>query len=47
MSNRKQYILRRLMELADIAENRPLEDIEKREEKRLEAELATLSENNN
>ena len=39
MSNRKQYIHRRLMELACIAETRPLDDLEKAEEKRLMEEL--------
>ena len=39
MSNRKQYIHRRLMELACIAETRPLDDLEKAEEKRLMKEL--------
>ena len=39
MSNRKQYIHRRLMELACIAETRPLDDLEKDEEKRLTKEL--------
>ena len=39
MSNREQYIRRRLMELAVIAEVRPLEDLEKAEEKRLMQEL--------
>jgi len=39
MSNRKQYIHRRLMELACIAETRPLDEVEKREEERLEKEL--------
>lgn len=39
MSNRKQYVHRRLMELACIAETRPLDDVEKAEEKRLMEEL--------
>jgi hypothetical protein len=39
MSNREQYIRRRLMELAYIAETRPLDDVEKDEEKRLTKEL--------
>ena len=39
MSNRKQYIQRRLMELACIAEVRELEPVEKAEEKRLLQEL--------
>ena len=39
MSNRKQYVHRRLMELACIAETRPLDDLEKAEEKRLMEEL--------
>lgn len=39
MSNRKQYIRRRLMELACIAETRPLDEVEKEEEKRLTKEL--------
>ena len=39
MSNRKQYIHRRLMELACIAETRGLDDLEKAEEKRLMEEL--------
>ena len=39
MSNRKQYIHRRLMELACIAETRSLDDLEKAEEKRLMEEL--------
>ena len=39
MSNRKQYIHRRLMELACIAETRPLDEVEKAEEKRLMKEL--------
>jgi len=39
MSNRKQYVHRRLMELACIAETRLLDDLEKAEEKRLMEEL--------
>ena len=39
MSNRQQYVHRRLMELACIAETRDLDDVEKREEERLEKEL--------
>ena len=40
---RKEYINRRLMELACIAETRELDPIEIAEEKRLEIELETLS----
>ncbi len=43
MSNREQYIRRRLMELACIAETRELDEVEKREEKRLENELELLT----
>lgn len=43
MSNRIQYVQRRLMELADIAEHRKLDEVEIREEKRLEEELKILS----
>ena len=39
MSNREQYIRRRLMELACIAETRGLDEVEKQEEERLEKEL--------
>ena len=39
MSNREQYIRRRLMELACISETRALDEVEKREEERLEKEL--------
>lgn len=43
MPNREQYIHRRLMELACIAENRSLDRVEKREEERLENELELLT----
>ena len=43
MSNRVQYIRRRLIELADIAEARPLDPVEVSEEKRLEKELEELT----
>lgn len=39
---RENYIYLRLMELADIATSRELDDVEKREEKRLEEELAAI-----
>ncbi len=39
MSNRKQYVHRRLMELACISETRELDPVEKAEEKRLMEEL--------
>ena len=39
MSNRKQYVHRRLMELAYISECRELDPVEKAEEKRLMEEL--------
>ena len=39
MSNKEIYISRRLMELACIAATRNLDDVEKREEVRLSAEL--------
>ena len=39
MSNREQYIHRRLMELACIAETRDLDPVEQAEEKRLMQEL--------
>ena len=42
ISNRKQYIFKRLIELADIAENRPLEIIEQAEEVSLLEELEKL-----
>ena len=38
---RKQYIEQRLMELALIAETRELDDVERREERRLINELET------
>jgi len=43
MTSREQYIRRRLMELALIAETRTLDDVEMREEERLEKELETIS----
>ena len=43
MSNREQYIRRRLMELAYIAETRELDEVEKHEEERLENELELLT----
>lgn len=39
MSNREQYIRRRLMELACIAETRDLDEVEKQEEYELANEL--------
>lgn len=39
MSNRKQYVHRRLMELAYISETRGLDPVEQAEEKRLMEEL--------
>ena len=39
MSNRKQYVQRRLLELAYIAETRELDPVERAEEKRLMEEL--------
>lgn len=39
MSNREQYIHRRLMELACIAETRDLDEVEKHEEDMLTKEL--------
>jgi len=41
--SRKDYINRRLMELACIVETRGLDPVEAEEEKRLEIELETLS----
>ena len=45
MTGREQYIRRRLMELACIAEARPLDIVEINEEKRLEAELKEIEGN--
>ena len=42
MSPREEYIHRRLMELALIAETRELDEIEKREEVALEKELELI-----
>ena len=41
---RKKYVTIRLMELAFIADVRPLDDIEKKEEKKLIEELASYEE---
>ena len=43
MTGREQYIRRRLIELADISEARPLDPVERAEEKRLEKELEELT----
>ncbi len=43
MSNREQYIHRRLIELACIAEDRELDEVEKHEEEMLENELELLT----
>lgn len=42
MTQREEWIHKRLIELAYIAETRELDDVEKREEKRLEEELADI-----
>ena len=42
MSSRKEYLHRRLMELAYIADTRELDKVEKEEEHRLMIELETL-----
>ena len=43
MTQREEWIHRRLMELAYIAETRELDEVEKREEARLENELELLT----
>ena len=43
MASREEYLHRRLMELACIAETRELDEVEKAEEKRLIIELETLT----
>ena len=45
MTSREQYIHKRLMELALLTDNRPLEEIEKNEEKRLIQELEEINKN--
>ena len=42
MSSRKEYLHKRLMELACIADTRELDGVEKEEEHRLTIELETL-----
>jgi hypothetical protein len=44
MSTREEYVHRRLMELACIADSRELDSVEKEEEKRLIEELKKFAE---
>lgn len=43
MASREAYVRRRLMELALLADSRPLEEIEENEEKRLIQELEEIN----